>query len=202
MARTVVSSNTGRSRVSPIAGQTTRPTRIRAHRATHTHHARSALCASHGSVRSVRAAPRLSRPSTGRDTLLFQKRMRRRRGGLGLGSQARIPSRAPTTACPWRLSARPAGVARRCRNTVRERNRHVLHSPHAHHSAGEPSPSPPCQRVHSRQERPPRNGGHQRRRQTSSIPEESINGGRRDAQPDMQAVPAKPSIASRTKRPG
>ena len=87
-----------------------------------------------------------------------------RQGGMGLGAQARISSRAPTTACPWQCSARPVGVARWCRNTVRERNLHLLQKSHAHHGAGEPSPSLACQRDHVRQERPTRSGGPKRRR--------------------------------------
>ena len=93
----------------------------------------------------VRAAPRLSRPSMGRDTLLYPiNKSRQRQGGQGLGSQAsrivagiRFPVMASCRA-PGPLALRGAILGGRPRNP--QPSRLGFRCPRA----GEPSPCPSC----------------------------------------------------------
>ena len=110
-------------------------------------------------VRRVQPARRLPRPSMGRGTLLFQKQRRRTAGRAGAriagahsieGSDATLARVALAAA---KVASR-AGVGAHSASTI---------SPVAP-SAGEPSPSPACQRDPLRQERPTRSGGPRRRR--------------------------------------
>jgi hypothetical protein len=109
-------------------------------------------------VRSVRAAPELPRPSMGRGTRLFQKRMRRPAGWAGARIAGAHPFEGSDDGLPVAVPGAARPQASRCRSTLPERSLAGTAL-----SAGEPSPCPTCQRDHARTERPARSAGQLRR---------------------------------------